>query len=141
MKSTLIRIVSRIHSFIYEASGGRIGSGHGGLRFLILTTTGVKSGKKRRVPLAAVPFGDGYLVVASFGGSSTDPFWLINIRHDPFVDVRVGRIVTRAKASIIESSDYMYKEMWAKAVSVYNGFNEYKKATTRNIPIVVLHRV
>ncbi len=140
MKSELIRIVSRIHLFVYEASGGRIGSVYGGLRFLILTTTGVKSGKKRRVPLAAVPFGDEYLVVASFGGSSMDPLWLLNIRNDPFVDVRLGRIVTRSKASIIESTDYRYKDMWAKAVSVYNGFNEYKKATTRNIPIVLLHK-
>ena len=83
-----------------------------------------------------------YLAKQSSISSTHSPFpWLINIRHDPFVDVRVGRIVIRAKASIIESSDYMYKEMWAKAVSVYNGFNEYKKATTRNIPIVVLHRV
>ena len=140
MKSELFRIVSRIHLFVYEASGGRIGSVYGGLRFLILTTTGVKSGKKRRVPLAAVPFGDEYLVVASFGGSSMDPLWLLNIRNDPFVDVRLGRIVTRSKASIIESTDYRYKDMWAKAVSVYNGFNEYKKATTRNIPIVLLHK-
>ena len=100
----------------------------------------MKSGKKRRVPLAAVPFGEEYLVVASFGGSSMDPLWLLNIRNDPFVDVRLGRIVTRSKASIIESTDYRYKDMWAKAVSVYNGFNEYKKATARNIPIVLLHK-
>ena len=87
-----------------------------------------------------MPFGDEYLVVASFGGSSMDPLWLLNIRNDPFVDVRLGRTVTRSKASIIESTDYRYKDMWAKAVSVYNGFNEYKKATTRNIPIVLLHK-
>ena len=137
-KFNLIRIVSKIHGYIYRISRGRVGKQLGKVAILLLTTTGRKSGKKRSVPLTAIPYGTKYILVASFGGSPVHPAWLINIRQNPAVHIRVGSIVKQAKASIIETTDTGYEEMWEKAVATYGGYDNYKRVTSRHIPIVVI---
>ena len=137
-KFNLIRIVSKIHGYIYRISRGRVGKQLGKVPILLLTTTGRKSGKKRSVPLTAIPYGAKYILVASFGGSPVHPAWLINIRQNPAVHIRVGSIVKQAKASIIETTDTGYEEMWGKAIATYRGYDDYKRATSRHIPIVVI---
>jgi len=61
-----------------------------GKRFLLLTTTGRKSGKPRHTPLEFVhnPKDDSYRVSPGWGGN-TD--WYKNVRSDPRVSVQVGR--------------------------------------------------
>ena len=137
-KFKAIRTISRIHWYIYRISRGRVGKQLGKVAILLLTTTDRKSGKKRSVPLTAIPYGTKYILVASFGGSPVHPAWLINIRQNPAVDIRVGSIVKQAKASIIETTDTGYEEMWEKAVATYGGYDNYKRATSRHIPIVVI---
>ena len=137
-KFKAIRTISKIHEYIYRISRGRVGKQLGNIAILLLTTTGRKSGKKRSVPLTAVPYGAKYILVASFGGSPVHPAWLINIRQNPAVQIRVGSMVTQAKASIIEPTDTGYDEMWGKAIAVYGGYDTYRKATSRHIPIVVI---
>ena len=137
-KFKLIRTISKIHGYIYRISRGRVGKQLGKVAILLLTTTGRKSGKKRSVPLTAIPYGAKYILVASFGGSPVHPAWLINIRQNPAVNIRVGSIVKQAKASIIETTDTGYEEMWEKAIATYEGYANYKRATSRHIPIVVI---
>jgi deazaflavin-dependent oxidoreductase (nitroreductase family) len=59
-------------------------------RFLLLTTTGRRSGRPRSTPLEYVhhPQDDSYRVSPGWGGN-TD--WYKNVRHDPRVTVQVGR--------------------------------------------------
>ena len=137
-KFKLIRTISKIHGYIYRISRGRVGKQLGKVAFLLLTTTGRKSGKKRSVPLTAIPYGANFILVASFGGSPVHPAWLINIRENPAVHIRVGAIIKQAKASIIETTDSGYEEMWEKAIATYEGYANYKRATSRHIPIVVI---
>ena len=137
-KFNLIRIVSKVHGYIYRISRGRVGKQLGKVAILLLTTTGRKSGKKRSVPLTAIPYGAKYILVASFGGSPVHPAWLINIRQNPAVHIRVGSIVKQAKASIIKTTDTGYEEMWGKAIAIYGGYANYRRATSRHIPIVVI---
>ena len=127
-----------MHGYFYRISGGRVGRQLGKVAFLLLTTTGRKSGKKRSVPLTAIPYGAKYILVASFGGSPVHPAWLVNIRQNPAVHIRVGSIVKQAKASIIETTDTGYEEMWGKAIALSGRYNNYRKATSRHIPIVVI---
>ena len=137
-KFKAIRIFSKIHGYIYRVSRGRVGKQLGKVTFLLLTTTGRNSGTKRSVPLTAIPYGAKYLVAASFGGSPTHPAWLTNILQDPAVQIRIGTKVKQAKASIIDTTDPGYEEMWEKAVATYGGYDNYKRATSRHIPIVVI---
>lgn len=137
-KFYLIRKISKIHAYIYHISRGRVGKQLGTVRFLLLTTIGRKSGKKRSVPLTAIPCGPKYILVASFGGSPTHPAWLINIRDNPEVQIRIGATVNKAKASVIDTTEPGYGALWEKAVGIYGGYDNYKRATSRNIPIVVV---
>jgi deazaflavin-dependent oxidoreductase (nitroreductase family) len=137
-KFKLIKAISKMHGYFYRISGGRVGRQLGKVAFLLLTTTGRKSGKKRSVPLTAIPYGANFILVASFGGSPVHPAWLINIRQNPSVHIRVGSIVKQAKASIVETTDIGYEEMWANAITTYEGYAAYKRATSRHIPIVVI---
>ena len=138
-KFNLIRIVSKIHGYLYRVSRGRVGGRFFGIKILLLTTIGHKSGRKRSVPLAAIPYCGNYLVVASFGGSPTHPAWLINITHNPIVDIRVGTITKQGITSIINSTDSEYMMMWSKAVKLTGSFDNYRKATSRKIPIVLIN--
>ncbi len=137
-KFKAIRIFSKIHGYIYRVSRGRVGKQLGKVTFLLLTTTGRNSGTKRSVPLTAIPYGAKYLVAASFGGSPVHPAWLINIRYNPTVTIRVGSIVKQAEAFIIRTTDTEYEEMWQKAIAVTGRYDNYRKATSRPIPIVVI---
>ena len=137
-KFKLIRNISKIHGYIYRISRGRVGKQLGKVAILLLTTTGRKSGKKRSVPLTAIPYGANFILVASFGGSPVHPAWLINIRQNPAVNIRVGSIVKQARASIIKTTDTGYEEMWGKAIAIYGGYDNYRRATSRHIPIVVI---
>ena len=137
-KFKAIRIISKIHGYIYRFSRGRVGKQIGEVTFLLLTTTGRKSRKKRSVPLTAIPYGAKYLVAASFGGSPVHPAWLINISQNPTVTIRVGSIVKQAEAFIIRTTDTGYEEMWEKALAVTGRYDNYRKATSRPIPIVVI---
>ena len=137
-KFHLIRLVSKVHLYVYHISRGRIGNRIGTVRFLLLTTTGKKSGKKRTVPLTAVPYGRKYILVASFGGSPNHPDWVTNIRHNQAVEIRIGSTLHQCTASIIDTTDPGYAELWERAVAIYGGYNNYKQATARHIPIVVI---
>ena len=137
-KFKIIRVLSKIHGAIYSISKGRLGMRIGRLDFVFLTTVGRKSVKKRNIPLSAVPYGEDYLIVASFGGSPVEPSWLLNIRDNPVVDIRIGSVVKQVEAVIVETVDNQYKEMWAEAVANNNVYESYRKATSRQIPIVLI---
>jgi deazaflavin-dependent oxidoreductase (nitroreductase family) len=79
--------------------GGLIGK-----RFLLLTTTGRKSGKPRHTPLEYVhdPQADSYRVSPGWGGK-TD--WYRNLLHDPIVSVQVGRRKFSARAEPVPQDD------------------------------------
>ena len=34
--------------------------------------------------------------------------------------------------------DPLYDDLWKKAVAIYSGFDKYKQATSREIPLVIL---
>jgi deazaflavin-dependent oxidoreductase (nitroreductase family) len=137
-KFQFIRLLSKTHGYIYRFSRGKIGNRLGTLEILLLTTTGRITGRPRSVPLLAIPYGDNYVLVASFGGSPVNPNWFENIKQSPYVLIRVGPIVKRAKASVIEPTDADYERLWGAATTIYDGFNHYKRLTLRPIPVVLI---
>ncbi len=68
-----------------------------GKLFLVITTTGRKSGKPRRTPLeySYVPATDTYVIVGGWRGK-TD--WFKNVSANPLVEVWVGRRKFKARA-------------------------------------------
>ena len=137
-KFWLIRNFSKFHGCLYRISRGKIGTSIGKLQFVMLTTIGRKSGKKRTVPLASFHQYDEYVVIASYGGNSHHPAWFLNLRENPDVEIQIDTLITKAKASIVEKPDRRYQELWEKATDTYHGFDNYQKATSRSIPIVII---
>jgi hypothetical protein len=67
------RAVTKLHSFLYRATNGRLGGYLAGGPVLLLTTTGRRSGEERTVPLLYMRDGESFVVVGSNGGTSTHP--------------------------------------------------------------------
>ncbi len=68
----LFRIVTAVHRAVFRLSGGRLLGRAGGLPVVMLTTTGHRSGRKRRTMLTApLVEGDRIVLVASYGGTAT----------------------------------------------------------------------
>src|SRR3712207_8985409 len=60
---------------LYRATRGRIGGEMGGVRFLLLTTVGRKSGKVYTSPLAYIDHAEGYVIAATNAGMERNPGW------------------------------------------------------------------
>src|SRR5919202_4481857 len=78
------------HMRRYLESGGEDGhEWRPGVPTLLLTTTGRKSGVKRRTALIYGRDTADYVVVASKGGAPGHPAWYLNLQADPEVEVQV----------------------------------------------------
>lgn len=130
------RVYVPVNLWLYERTGGRVGGRHGGAPVLLLRTTGRKTGKRRTTPLLYLADEGKLVVVASNGGSPTHPDWLLNLRSDPDVEVQVGREQRRVRARVTEGEERA--ALWAKAVAMYAPYDEYRRETDREIPVVAL---
>ena len=122
-----------------RAHGGQATSGpFVGRPMIILTTTGAKTGKPRTTPLVYTRHGDGYVIVASKGGSDTDPAWYRNIVANPHVTVEVDGQTFRAHARITDEAERQH--LYQRHADVHPSFYDYVKKTSRVIPVIVLER-
>lgn len=113
--------------------------GPGILPTLLLTTTGRKSGEARSLPLIYGELDDSYIVIASKGGMPTHPLWYENLMAKPECDLMVGAKAVSARARIAEGEER--EKIWEQMVGIYPPYTDYKKATDRVIPVVVLDPV
>ena len=140
MRDLVVRVVTRyggaLHRFLYRASGGRIGGHAWGLRVVLLTTTGRRTGKRRTVPLCSLRDGDATVVIASYGGLDRPPAWWLNLEAHPDAQLEDGRDrrAMRARTASPEERARLWAEVTAKAP----GYLEYERRTSREIPVVIL---
>jgi F420H(2)-dependent quinone reductase len=143
MRAVLVPFTTRtlgaVHRVLYRTSRGRIGSRIWHLPIVLLTTVGRTTGKPRTVPLCALPDGDDYVVIASFGGMERPPMWWLNLERTPRATIQVGAesIVVTARTTSGEER----ARLWAQVVERAPGYLDYARRTTREIPVVVLERV
>ena len=105
---------------------------------LILTTKGAKSGEVRETPLVYTRDGERYVIVASKGGSPTNPHWFHNLAAHPDVTVEAGGKKFSARANVIDGDEY--ERLYQHHASINPNFHDYRKKTTRKIPVVVLEK-
>jgi deazaflavin-dependent oxidoreductase (nitroreductase family) len=120
----------------YRANGGK--TNHP-LPLLLLITKGAKSGETRTNPLAYSRDGDHYIVLASKGGAPTNPAWYHNVLANPIVTVEVGDDRFQARATPATGDEY--ERLFTQHATQMPGFAEYKKKTSRQIPVIVLERI
>jgi deazaflavin-dependent oxidoreductase (nitroreductase family) len=130
--------MSKSHTFWYRLTGGALGSRLGGGPILLLTTTGRKSGKPRTTPLLYVEDGDNLVIVASNAGDDRDPGWWRNMKAHPEASVQIKseRVAVRSE----QAGPADRARLWQEVTKMYPDYDEYTKRTTREIPVVILHR-
>jgi deazaflavin-dependent oxidoreductase (nitroreductase family) len=122
-----------------ESSGEKGHEWRDGVRTLLLTVKGRKSGVWRRTALIYGRDGENYVVVASKGGAEKHPLWYQNLRDNPDAEVQVGpdKVTVRARTAEGEERD----RLWQTMASIWPDYNNYQKKTDRQIPVVVLEPV
>jgi F420H(2)-dependent quinone reductase len=130
------RLFARTHSAVYAASGGLIGAGIGNTRWLLLATTGRKTGQARVVVLRYLRDGGHLAVIASNWGKPSSPAWWLNLQANPEAEIQVGRQRMRVRAR--QANPEEQERLWQRAVRAYPGFAEYQRRIERPIPVVIL---
>lgn len=133
-----LRAISAAHVAVYRLSGGRLGASFNGMSFLLLRTTGARSGRLRTTPLLYVTDGAALVLVASNGGQARHPGWLFNLRQTPEAEVAVGRETWRVRARIADPAERA--RLWPRVNEAYP-YQAYQDATSREIAVVVLERL
>jgi deazaflavin-dependent oxidoreductase (nitroreductase family) len=122
----------------FRANGGRVGGRFEGRTLLLLHTTGAKSGRQYVNPVAYVCDGDDYIIVASKGGAPTNPGWYYNLLAHPHITVEVGSDEFPVVASPAPEPERT--RLYDKMVEMMPGFADYRRKTSRVIPVIVLRR-
>ena len=125
------------HTQRYLETGGEDGhEWRPGVPTLLLTTTGRRSGVKRRTALIYGRDNADYVVVASKGGAPEHPAWYLNLEADPQVEVQVLDTVVAATARTATGDER--ERLWALMRKVWPAYDEYQARTEREIPVVVV---
>src|SRR5712691_531233 len=110
-----------------------------GRDLVILTSKGAKTGAVHESPIAYSRDGDKFVIVAAKGGAPTNPSWYHNLKAHPDVTVEIGG--EKFKAHAREAGDDDYERLYQNHAAKMPGFNDYRKKTTRHIPVMILERV
>jgi F420H(2)-dependent quinone reductase len=133
----LLRRLMAGHAALYRATGGLIGHRVPGFApSLLLDHVGAKSGKKRTSPLVYGRDGENLVLVASKGGYPKHPAWFHNLMANPDTTVQVGSRRRPVHARV--ATEQERERLWALMVGVYGGYEDYRRRTDRQIPLVVL---
>ena len=129
--------VARLHLWLYRASRGLIGGRLPGRGFLMLTTTGRKTGARYAVPLEyhtddRIPY-----VIASNYGKDHPPAWYLNLLANPTVEIERNGQRQRATASVADP--VTRQRIWDRLVRGSPYYAHYQRGVSRQIPIVLLH--
>ncbi len=120
----------------FRANSGKVGGPFEGRTLLLLHTKGAKTGQERVNPVAYVKDGNRWVVIASKGGAPTNPQWYYNLVANPLTMIEVGKEKHQVRASVAPEPERT--RLYNKMVEMMPGFDEYRKKTTRQIPVFVL---
>jgi deazaflavin-dependent oxidoreductase (nitroreductase family) len=123
----------------FRANAGKVGGPFAGRSLLLLHTIGARSEEPRINPVACIKDGDRFVIIASKGGAPTHPDWYYNLLANPLVSVETGTEEFQARASVAEEPERT--RLYNKMVGIMPGFDEYRRRTTRVIPVIILRRV
>ena len=127
------------HVRVYRETNGERGYIWNNVTILLITTKGRRSGEPRTIPIIFTPHNDGWLIIASRGGSPTHPTWYLNILEDPNVHIQVKGDHYQAVARTATPAERDH--LWAKCVKTWPNYDIYQSRTSRQIPVVVIEPV
>jgi deazaflavin-dependent oxidoreductase (nitroreductase family) len=122
----------------FRANAGVVGGPFEGASMILIHHKGAKSGTERVNPLVYQAVGDDFAIFASKGGAPTNPDWYYNLIAHPRTEVEIGTDTIGVVARVAEGDER--SSIWEKQKVDSPGFADYEKATTRQIPVVILER-
>ncbi|MFL5804926.1 MAG: nitroreductase family deazaflavin-dependent oxidoreductase [Roseiflexaceae bacterium] len=134
-----IKVVLSIYIFLYRLTSGAIGGRMAGLKVLLLTTTGRKTGQARISPLGYFTQDGNFIIIASNGGADRNPAWYYNLKSNPQVTIQIGNKQLAAKAEVADAEKR--KQLWAELVKMAPAYEKYAQGTKREIPLVIVQPV
>lgn len=91
------------------------------------------------MPLAYLPDGHNYIVVASNSGSDRHPAWWLNLQATPRAEVQIGQQKIPVAARL--AKDEERARLWPELKRINPFYAGYEQITHRPIPVVVLEPV
>ena len=135
--STVIHYISKVNTWLYRASGGKVfGKWLRGAPIGLLQYQGRKSGRTLTTPLLYLRDGDKVVIVASKGGMSHHPLWYRNLVDRPDCEFEIGAERRRYRARTATAEEK--KAYWPRLVAMYPDYDQYQARTDRDIPVVIL---
>jgi deazaflavin-dependent oxidoreductase (nitroreductase family) len=133
----IVKRMSRLNTWLYRASGGKLGGRwtHGE-PIMLLTYTGRKTGRRYTKPLVYMRDGDSIVTVASKAGVSKHPVWYLNLEANPECEVELGREKLRMRARVADAEERA--RYWPRLVAMNPDFEMYRARTSREFPILLL---
>ncbi|MQY23470.1 nitroreductase/quinone reductase family protein [Nocardia macrotermitis] len=129
----LARLLNTVMARRIRRSGGV-----GGMKALVLTTVGRKTGQERATPVNWFPGPDGsWLIVASAAGASGNPGWYYNLgAHPDKVRIDIdGRSVAVAAEQLRGGER---AQAWKQIAESAPRFAGYQTKTDRELPVIRL---
>jgi len=123
----------------FRANGGKVGGPFAGAPMLLITTTGAKTGRSFTTPLVYSKDGGRFVIIASKAGAPTNPAWYHNLLAHPTVTIEMGTERFQAKATPAKGDER--ERLFNQQAKAMPQFDEYRKKTTRQIPVIILEKV
>jgi deazaflavin-dependent oxidoreductase (nitroreductase family) len=120
----------------FRANDGVVGGTFAGAPMILVNHRGAKSRTPYTAPLVYTRDGENYVIIASKGGAPEDPQWFHNLQAHPDVTIEVGADTFEVRARVAEGEERA--RLYRAQADLMPNFDEYAKATTREIPVVVL---
>jgi deazaflavin-dependent oxidoreductase (nitroreductase family) len=122
----------------FRETGGTVGGAFAGAPMILITHRGAKTGTEYTTPLVHTRDGDDYVVIASKGGAPEDPQWFRNLVANPDITVEIGSERFPARARVAEGEERA--RLFRAQADLMPNFDDYARATSREIPVVVIER-
>jgi deazaflavin-dependent oxidoreductase (nitroreductase family) len=135
----LSRLLRRVDDVAIRLSRGRTSAPEllAGLPVLDVTTTGRRSGRRRRTHLIAVPYADTLALLGTNFGQRSTPDWVLNLEADPRLTVTHHGTTIDAVARA--AGDEEHEAVLAGSAEVYGGYLAYQdRIRERRLRIFVL---
>ena len=129
----VIALTSKFQAGVFRMTKGRLMNTFLGGPVCLVTMTGAKSGKTRRLPLIHIAHGENKLLVASSGGMPKNPVWYYNIVAHPEIQIMADGEEKTYRARQVDDEEKA--ALWPVLLAVYPDFDEYQARTDRNIPV------
>ncbi len=131
-----IHFIDGATQHVYRLTRGRIGHQQMGWTFLLLTTVGRTTGRRRTHTLAYLPHGNDLVIVASNNGGAKHPAWYFNLTAQPLVHVRFGR--RQGEFLARTASPEERAALWPRLLAYHAPFAHHQEQTSREIPVIIL---